>query len=96
MILSRDEVKANIKDSDGWKLSGDKWIEKHFALPSFPKALHFIKEIGDAAEDRDHHPYIVIDHKHVTLKLSTKDEGGLTQKDFDSAYAYDRIFRKYT
>ena len=95
MILSKAEVEANLKDSDGWALDGEKWITKTYELPTFPKAIQFVNAVADLAELRDHHPHMTIDHKRVTIALSTLDEGGLTQKDFESAYAYDETSKKY-
>ncbi|MFC4737393.1 4a-hydroxytetrahydrobiopterin dehydratase [Bacillus daqingensis] len=96
MVLTHEEVKANINEADGWKLEGDDWIMKSYTLSSYPKAIQFVNAIADIAEDRQHHPYTIIDHKNVTLKLSTIDEGGLTQKDFESAHAYDKLFDRYS
>lgn len=96
MALTKDEITQNLEDSNGWELEGDSWIAKKFTLPSYPKAIQFVQSIAQIAEDRQHHPYTIIDHKQVTLKLSTIDEGGLTQKDFESAHAYDQVFQKYT
>jgi 4a-hydroxytetrahydrobiopterin dehydratase len=96
MILTNEEVQANLKDSQGWELEGDEWIRKQFILPTFPKAIQFVNELADLAETRQHHPYIIIDHKQITVKLSTLDEGGLTQKDFESAHAYDKTYQRYT
>lgn len=95
MILSNEDIQACLKDSRGWELEKETWIKKHFTLNTFPKAIQFVNELADLAEDRQHHPYLIIDHKNVTIKLSTLDEGGLTQKDFESAHAYDRTFQKY-
>lgn len=96
MVLTEEEVKQNLEDSDGWETEGEKWISKTYELPSFPKAVQFIQSLAEIAEDRQHHPYIVLDYKNVTVKLSTHDQGGLTQKDFESAHAYDRTRKKYS
>ncbi|WP_416151321.1 4a-hydroxytetrahydrobiopterin dehydratase [Salipaludibacillus sp. HK11] len=95
MILSNEEIHANLEDSEGWEQVNDSWIKKEFILPTFPKAIQFVNNMADLAEARQHHPNITIDHKKVTVQLSTLDEGGLTQKDFESAHAYDRTFQKY-
>ncbi len=95
MILSNEEIQANLKDSEGWELANDTWIKKKFVLSTFPRAIQFVNNIADLAESRQHHPNITIDHKQVTVQLSTLDEGGLTQKDFESAHAYDKTFQKY-
>ncbi|WP_026690331.1 4a-hydroxytetrahydrobiopterin dehydratase [Alteribacter aurantiacus] len=95
MTLTQEEVVANLEDSTGWSLDDENFIKKEFTLPSFGKAVAFVNEIARLAADRDHHPQITIDHKKVTLRLYTMDVGGLTQKDFESAYAFDYTSSKY-
>lgn len=95
MVLTEEEIQANLNDSKGWELADETWVKKQFVFKSFPQAIQFVNNIADLAEARQHHPNITIDHKKVTVQLSTLDEGGLTQKDFESAHAYDRTFEKY-
>ncbi|UTR15421.1 4a-hydroxytetrahydrobiopterin dehydratase [Salipaludibacillus sp. LMS25] len=95
MILSKNEVQASLRDSQEWELENDTWIKKQYNLPTFPKAMQFVNEVANLAEDRQHHPYMIIDHTTVTIKLSTLEEDGLTQKDFESAHAYDRTYLRY-
>ncbi|MBM7097682.1 MULTISPECIES: 4a-hydroxytetrahydrobiopterin dehydratase [Alteribacter] len=95
MTLTQEEVVANLEDSAGWSLDDENFMKKQFTLPSFSKAVAFVNEIARLAEDRNHHPQITIDHKTVTLRLYTMDVGGLTQKDFESAYAFDYTMAKY-
>lgn len=94
MLLTKEDVKASLQDSNGWELTGDVWITKEFNFSTFPKAVQFVNQIADIAESRQHHPHITLDYSTVKLALSTHDEGGLTQKDFDSAHAYDKTFDK--
>ncbi|UCZ52041.1 4a-hydroxytetrahydrobiopterin dehydratase [Bacillus shivajii] len=95
MILTEDQVQASLSDSKGWVLENDTWMKKEFRFPTFYKAMQFVNEIAKLAEDRQHHPYLTIDHTQVLVKLSTLDAGGLTQKDFESAHAYDLTYEKY-
>lgn len=67
-----------------WERKGDE-ITRTFDCGSFPKALEFVNALGERAEAANHHPDIDIRWKDVTLRLSTHDAGGLTQKDLDLA-----------
>lgn len=67
-----------------WEREGDE-IVRTFDCGSFPKALKFVNALGERAEAANHHPDIDIRWKNVTLRLSTHDAGGLTQKDLDLA-----------
>jgi 4a-hydroxytetrahydrobiopterin dehydratase len=96
VVLSQEEIQASLRDSQKWELEDETWIKKQYNLPTFPKAMQFVNEVADLAEDRQHHPYMIIDHTTVTIKLSTLDKGGLTQKDFEAAHAYDHTYLRYT
>ncbi|TMW71521.1 4a-hydroxytetrahydrobiopterin dehydratase [Alteribacter natronophilus] len=95
MTLTHEEVAACLEDSSGWELDAQEFMTKQFTLPSFGKAIAFVDEIARLSEDRNHHPQITIDHKKVTLRLRTMDVNGLTQKDVESAYAFDRTVSRY-
>ncbi|WP_078595236.1 4a-hydroxytetrahydrobiopterin dehydratase [Evansella clarkii] len=95
MVLTAEEVEASLYDSEGWDAEDGKWIKKEYEFRSFRKAISFVNEIAGLAQDRQHHPKISIDRRRVQVKLSTMDKQGLTQKDFESAYAYDRTYEKY-
>jgi 4a-hydroxytetrahydrobiopterin dehydratase len=86
---SKPEILAKLKSLDGWRLEGDE-IKKKYEFPSFPEAMKFVNKVADLAEQADHHPDILINYRRVTLTLSTHDEGGITQKDFDLAEQVER------
>jgi len=44
----------------------------------------------------NHHPDIDIRFNQVTLKLTTHDDGGLTEKDFSLARQSDEDFSKFS
>ena len=67
-----------------WQREGKEIVRK-FDCGTFPKALDFVNAVGERAEAANHHPDIDIRWKDVTLRLSTHDAGGLTQKDLDLA-----------
>ena len=67
-----------------WEREGNDIVRK-FDCGTFPKALEFVNALGERAEAANHHPDIDIRWKDVTLRLSTHDAGGLTQKDLDLA-----------
>jgi 4a-hydroxytetrahydrobiopterin dehydratase len=68
----------------GWERRGNQ-IVKTFARADFAQAMVFVNEVADAAEAAGHHPDIDIRWNKVTLALSSHDEGGLTERDFQLA-----------
>jgi 4a-hydroxytetrahydrobiopterin dehydratase len=86
--LSKDEVKARLKDREGWERDDDE-IKKEFRFSDFAESMAFVNRVADAAQAADHHPDITIKYNRVKLTLSTHSEGGVTDKDFALAEQID-------
>jgi len=69
-------------------------ISRTFKFEGFLKAIEFVNRVAKKAQKINHHPDIDIRFNKVTLKLTTHDEGGLTEKDFSLARQCDEIFCK--
>jgi 4a-hydroxytetrahydrobiopterin dehydratase len=72
--------------SDTWKTEGDALVsDRHFA--DFATALAFVNAVAAVAEERNHHPDILLHGwNRVRLTLTTHDAGG-TVTDADHALA---------
>ncbi|AJY75176.1 4a-hydroxytetrahydrobiopterin dehydratase [Paenibacillus beijingensis] len=88
-LLSNAELEEELKSLQGWKVEEGKRIVKSYLFPTFPDAVAFVNRVAETAEAMNHHPFISIDYRRVTLRLTTWNSGGLTQLDIDSAKAYD-------
>ena len=91
-VLSEDELQAALAapDGPGWELIGGKLV-KLVTCDGFVGALAFVEEVGQLAEEANHHPDIDIRYNRVTLALVTHDSGGITQLDLDLARAIDGV-----
>jgi 4a-hydroxytetrahydrobiopterin dehydratase len=76
-----------LKDLSGWCLSNNsKVIYRVFVVKDFMTAIHFINQIAQIAEDKNHHPDIhLTDYRKLRVELTTHDVGGLTEDDFIEA-----------
>lgn len=72
----------------------DKEIHRDFSFPSFQLSIDFINHIAKLAEERNHHPHIIIHFTYVQISLSTHDAGGITEKDFVLAKEIDNLLKK--
>ena len=72
--LSKDEIKARLKDMDGWELD-DGELEKKYKFDDFAASMAFVNSVAELAEAADHHPDISIKYNRVKLTLSTHSEG---------------------
>lgn len=68
-------------------------LERTFDLSNFEEALNFINQVGVIAKRIQHHPDIhLFDYNKVKLTLTTHDEGGLTEKDYELARQIDAVY----
>ena len=87
---SAAQTKAALRFLPRWTKKGPV-ITRTFQFRDFSTAIEFVKALADLAEKADHHPDIDIRYNKVTLSLTTHDEGGLTEKDFDLATKIDQL-----
>jgi 4a-hydroxytetrahydrobiopterin dehydratase len=92
MRLTETEIESSLAACEGWKREDGRWIIKKYRFPTFLKGVAFVNEIAEAAEQLNHHPFISIDYKMVTLRMTNWHSGGLTELDFKAAAAFDQIF----
>lgn len=67
-----------------WRMVSDV-LHARFETGSFSKGLDLVNRIGAAAEERNHHPDIVLTYPCVDVRLSSHDVGGVTSRDIDLA-----------
>jgi 4a-hydroxytetrahydrobiopterin dehydratase len=88
--LDSSQIKAGLAKVPDWRKKGAT-IHRTYEFDDFAAAMKFVNSVAKAAEKANHHPDIDIRWNHVTLSLSTHDEGGLTEKDFSLAQKVDGI-----
>jgi 4a-hydroxytetrahydrobiopterin dehydratase len=87
--LSDAEVDAALARLDGWQREGDA-ITKEFRFQDFRAAMWFLNASAAVADLMDHHPEWSNVYNRVTVRLSTHDAGGLTDKDIGLANAMNK------
>ena len=92
--LQPTDVVMALARTPGWSLHGDGdriAIERAFRFASHGQAMIFVNSIGWLAEQIDHHPELVLEHRHCVVRWRTHDAGGLTALDFDAARRTDAL-----
>lgn len=92
--LDDTEISESVASMAGWKLDG-KFIVKKYRFREFLKGVAFVNDIAQLSEEKNHHPFMSIDYKMVTLRLTSWKAGGLTDLDISLAGNYDQIYGKY-
>ncbi|CAM3949055.1 4a-hydroxytetrahydrobiopterin dehydratase [Alicyclobacillus pomorum] len=91
MKLTESEIAQELAKVADWTLD-QKSIVRRYRFESFRNAMAFANAVADIAEVKNHHPFIAIDYKFVTLRLTTWHQGGLTKADFEEATLFDEIY----
>lgn len=89
--MTEEQIERRISESGGWKLEDGKWIVKKYRFREFLDGIGFVNRVAGEAERLNHHPFIAIEYKLVTLRLTSWHAGGLTELDFEAAAAFDRM-----
>lgn len=89
-LLSDAEIEQRLGQTD-WRREGDE-IVRDWKLEDFAAALAFVDQVGEIAEEANHHPDILVHgYNQVRLSLTNHARGGLTATDFDLAARFDEL-----
>lgn len=91
--LTEEEITNGLEKLPEWKRLDEKWIERKYRFKNFLAGVSYVNQIADYAEnEKHHHPFISIDYKVVTLKISSWQAKGLTALDFEMAGHFDELY----
>ncbi|NET09052.1 MAG: 4a-hydroxytetrahydrobiopterin dehydratase [Merismopedia sp. SIO2A8] len=88
--LSESEIQAKLQQIPTWDLDGNA-IQCRRQFKDFIEAINFVNRLVEPAEAAGHHPDLSISYNKVTITLTTHDDGGLTEKDFEMAAVISSI-----
>jgi len=89
-LLSDQEITDRLEGTE-WKREGDEIVRER-KFDDFAAALAFVNRVGDAAEEANHHPDILLHGwNNVKLSLTNHSAGGLTAVDFEMAARFDEL-----
>jgi 4a-hydroxytetrahydrobiopterin dehydratase len=91
--LETPKISEMMSNVPGWTLKreGIDKIEKRFNFRNFKKAMDFVNNVADVANEQGHHPDISIHWNEVTLTLYTHAIKGLHDNDFIMAAKIDEL-----
>jgi 4a-hydroxytetrahydrobiopterin dehydratase len=76
-----EEIKEKLITLPDWSYA-DNFISKSFLFSDFSEAFGFLTRVALISEQMNHHADWSGVYNRVTLKLSTHDAGGITDRDF--------------
>lgn len=92
-VIGAIEAASMMHNIPDWKLSNDATtLLATFTLSDFQRAIAFVNLVANIAEKEDHHPNMYVhDYNSVSLTLTTRSAGGLTENDFILAAKIDLL-----
>ena len=90
MPLNQTEVEQKIKAIPEWQQK-EQTITRTFVFKNFVEAISLVNQLVEPSEAVEHHPDLEITYNTVIVSLSSHDDGGLTQKDFELAKTISAI-----
>jgi len=90
MLLDSDTLKHELELLDGWKID-DNSISRVIPMHNWKGVLMLTNAIAHLAEQAWHHPDLILTFSSITIKLTTHDEGGITDRDIILAKKIDAL-----
>ncbi len=87
-LLSDEEIEQ--QKPDDWEREGDE-IVRTYEFDEYLDGVSFATDVGEVAEEEFHHPEMVIGYKEVEVRLTSHEEGGITDDDVEMAERFDDL-----
>lgn len=88
--LPEDAIARELAALPGWERDRRE-IVRTYDRTDFNGSIAFVNAIAAAANAADHHPDLAVSWNRVTVRLSSHDAGGLTERDFRLARRIDEL-----
>ena len=92
MPLAETEIQSRVASLSGWRFD-DNALHRELRFPDFVTAFGFMTSVALLAERMNHHPEWSNVYSTVTIRLTTHDDGGVSEKDFALAEEISRLHR---
>ena len=66
-------------------------LKREYKFRGFTEAIEFVNKVAKIAEERDHHPDILVKYNVVTLSYYTHTANAVTEKDTRLAAEIDQL-----
>lgn len=90
--LSDAAIQEALDQLEDWKLVDEKWLQKKYRFKDYLAGVDFVRQVATYAEEKIHHPFISIDYKVVTLKISSWQMKGITDLDVEMVNHFDALY----
>lgn len=91
--LNDTEIASRVASLPDWQVVDDA-LHREFEFDDFVHAFSFMTAAALVAERMAHHPDWTNVYNKVTVRLTTHDAGGISEKDFTLAAELSAIYKK--
>ena len=88
--LSESEIKKQLEELPNWEYL-ENAIETSLEFATFKDCFSIMTRIAFEVEVQNHHPEWFNVYNKLSIRLSTHDAGGVTEKDFKLAHSIEGI-----
>ncbi|SFS44753.1 4a-hydroxytetrahydrobiopterin dehydratase [Halostagnicola kamekurae] len=81
-LLSDDEISDQLPEE--WDRDGDE-IVRVYEFDDYLDGVNAAQMVGEIAESQFHHPEIIIRYEELEVRLTSHEEGGITDADIEMA-----------
>lgn len=89
-LLSDDAIEEQLPRN--WDRDADE-IVRIYEFADYLDGVSFAATVGEIAEEEFHHPTIEIRYGEVEVRLTSHEEGGITERDVHLAELFDDAMR---
>ena len=89
-MIDHSEALDRVTQLPGWRVDGDV-LAKEFMFKNFTEAFAFMSRVAPIAEELNHHPEWTNVYNKVSVRLTTHDQDGLTNLDFELAKRMNEV-----
>lgn len=90
--LDDQEIKNKLTSFPNWKHE-ENCIVRELTFKNFSENFAFMTRVAMLAETLNHHPDWNGGYKNLTIKLSTHDAGGVSDKDFEFVEKMEKMLQ---
>ena len=89
-IVSNDDIQSSLKTLSGWEFSDNK-LKRELQFGSYMDGIEFVDSLAKKAEERGHHPDLVVGYCKVYVEFTSHDLGGVSEECLNMAKYIDSI-----
>ena len=93
-LLTEGEIQKALTELPKWERVDEKWLKREFYFNKYLSGIAFVQEVAEYAQEKRHHPMIIIDHTTVTLKISSIEKDGLTDLDVEMVREFNKLYEE--